>query len=97
VTTTPPEAVVLARTPDGSPQVIRLGARAWGVQFHPEADAAIVSVWADRTVAAGELSRSETDVHLAEITAADRAVGPWEQWARRFAAMIVSPPGAAPR
>jgi GMP synthase (glutamine-hydrolysing) len=47
VTDLPDGAVVLARTVDGAPQVFRLGPRAWGVQFHPEVDHAVVSVWAE--------------------------------------------------
>ena len=91
VTKPPPDAVVLAATPDGSPQVIRVGQRAWGVQFHPEADRGIVSAWADRTVAEGELSRTEADAHLAAIDRADAAlVTTWQAWAERFAGLVLS-------
>jgi GMP synthase (glutamine-hydrolysing) len=47
VTDVPDGVSVLADTADGAPQVLRLGERAWGVQFHPEADHALASVWAD--------------------------------------------------
>jgi len=47
VTDLPDDVAVLARTDDGAPQVLRLGPRAWGVQFHPEADHEVVAVWAD--------------------------------------------------
>lgn len=47
VSEVPAGVAVLATTPDGAPQVIRLAERAWGVQFHPEADHALLSVWAD--------------------------------------------------
>ena len=43
----PDGAVLLAATPDGTPQALRVGGRAWGVQFHPEVDAAIVRAWAE--------------------------------------------------
>jgi GMP synthase (glutamine-hydrolysing) len=43
----PSRGAVLATTPDGAPQVLRLAERAWGVQFHPEIDQALLSVWAD--------------------------------------------------
>jgi GMP synthase (glutamine-hydrolysing) len=43
----PPAATLLAATPDGVPQAMRVGDAAWGVQFHPEVDAAIVTAWAD--------------------------------------------------
>jgi GMP synthase (glutamine-hydrolysing) len=47
VTELPDDVVVLARTEDGAPQVLRLGRRAWGVQFHPEVDHALTSSWAE--------------------------------------------------
>jgi GMP synthase (glutamine-hydrolysing) len=43
----PEGAAVLAATPDRATQVVRLGALAWGVQFHPEVDHALVCEWAD--------------------------------------------------
>ena len=91
VTDPPPRAVVVATTTDGSPQVIRLGMRAWGVQFHPEADVGIATVWADRTVAAGELSQADADARLAEIVQADAAlVTTWRPLAERFAGLLLS-------
>jgi GMP synthase (glutamine-hydrolysing) len=43
----PDGAVLLAATPAGTPQALRVGEWAWGVQFHPEVDAAIVRTWAE--------------------------------------------------
>jgi GMP synthase (glutamine-hydrolysing) len=43
----PPDATLLAATPEGVPQAMRVGDAAWGVQFHPEVDAAIVRAWAE--------------------------------------------------
>lgn len=43
----PPGARLLAATPEGIPQAMRLGDAAWGVQFHPEVDASIVTAWAE--------------------------------------------------
>jgi GMP synthase (glutamine-hydrolysing) len=43
----PPGAELLAATPDGIPQAMRLGDAAWGVQFHPEVDAGTVTAWAE--------------------------------------------------
>jgi GMP synthase (glutamine-hydrolysing) len=48
VTDLPDEVEVLATTPDGAPQVVRFGARAWGVQFHPEVDHAVLTEWAEQ-------------------------------------------------
>jgi GMP synthase (glutamine-hydrolysing) len=91
VTTSPPGAVILARTPDGAPQVIRVGSRAWGVQFHPEADLGIVTVWADRTVEAGEMSQHDADARLADIARADgELITTWRCWAERFAGVVLS-------
>ena len=45
VTELPAGAVVLARAPEGQLQVVRFGPAAWGVQLHPEVDAAVVSSW----------------------------------------------------
>lgn len=41
----PPGATVLARTSDGAPQAVRFGPRSWGVQFHPEVEAAVFATW----------------------------------------------------
>jgi len=43
----PPGAIRLATTSDGVPQALRVGEAAWGVQFHPEVDVAIVTAWAE--------------------------------------------------
>ncbi len=43
----PPGAALLAATPDGVLQALRVSAAAWGVQFHPEVDAAVVTAWAE--------------------------------------------------
>lgn len=43
----PKGASVLARTPDGAPQVVRFGRAAWGIQAHPEAHADVVRRWAE--------------------------------------------------
>jgi GMP synthase (glutamine-hydrolysing) len=48
----PPHAEVLAESPDGTPQAIRFGPRAWGVQFHPEASPAIFHSWLDEAASA---------------------------------------------
>ena len=45
VTRLPDDAVLLAETPRGEVQVARFGPAMWGVQHHPEVDAAIVATW----------------------------------------------------
>ena len=46
VTQLPEHAVLLAETPHGEVQAVRYAPRTWGVQLHPEVDAAVVSAWA---------------------------------------------------
>jgi GMP synthase (glutamine-hydrolysing) len=49
VTRLPDDAVELARTERGEGQVARFGPAMWGVQLHPEVDAAIVASWVSDT------------------------------------------------
>jgi GMP synthase (glutamine-hydrolysing) len=79
----PAEATVLAATPDGVPQVIRIGDAAWGVQFHPEADAAIVAEWA-------ESEGPVTPVEAAAIARIGDAAADLEATWRPFAARFVA-------
>jgi GMP synthase (glutamine-hydrolysing) len=79
----PAETVTLARTPDGVPQAIRVGDAAWGVQFHPEADDAIVADWAK---AEGPV----TAVKIAAIDAIAAAAADLEATWRPFAARFVT-------
>jgi GMP synthase (glutamine-hydrolysing) len=81
VTTVPPGATVLAATPQGVPQVMRIGDTAWGVQFHPEVDHGIVAAWAAET---GPVTPAESAV-LAELqTSADELATTWRPFAARF-------------
>ena len=43
----PDGAVVLARTADGAPQVVRFAPTVWGVQFHPEVEVEMFTSWSD--------------------------------------------------
>ena len=58
----PPGALLLAHSPACPAQAFRLGANAYGVQFHPEVDRAIVSAW-------GALSTPPTDFLSAFLAA----------------------------
>lgn len=64
LTELPPEAVLLAATPDGAPEVFRLGERAWGVQSHIELDGEMVT-GLDGDAALAERVDAVTE-HLAE-------------------------------
>ena len=84
----PPGAVELARTPAGV-QALRLGGRAWGVQFHPEVDLGIVRPWAAADVGSGHLTPERAETWLAEVTNADAAlVATWRPFVHRFAALL---------
>jgi GMP synthase (glutamine-hydrolysing) len=85
----PPGAVLLAGTPVGGPQVLRLGTRAWSVQFHPEAGYDIVVRWIesderegsprDRDVRAAFFDLKESESELYET---------WQPVAARFAHQV---------
>lgn len=47
VLTPPPEAIVLAATAFGEIQALRFAPTVWGVQWHPEATADIISSWVE--------------------------------------------------
>ena len=81
VTAPPVGARVLATCPDGSPQALRFGPRAWGVQFHPEASPEIFSSWL-----------ADGDGDAARRIAAARADlrREWRGLADRFAAVCVA-------
>jgi GMP synthase-like glutamine amidotransferase len=81
VTELPDTAVVLASSAAYPVQAFRVGEVAWGLQFHPEADAALVRGWA---------VEEGMDPVLAEpiAFAGDRLTEVGEAIARRFAAII---------
>lgn len=88
-TALPGEATVLATAPDGTVQAARFADRAWGVQFHPEASAAVVAGWA---VPRGPGSPVPAHVQAAaEVVAEaeDALQGAWRPLARRFAQLLV--------
>ena len=59
ITTLPPGAVLLATSDTCRVQAFRVGAAAWGVQFHPEADAARLRSWSETRLAAVGIDRAE--------------------------------------
>ncbi len=85
VTSLPPGAVEVARTPAGV-QAMRVGERVWGVQFHPEVDVDTVRRWAAADAGGGHLSPQQAEAWLATVVAADRAlVETWRPFVHRFA------------
>ena len=88
ITELPLNAVLLATSTDHPVQAFRIGERAWGVQFHPEADAAMVSVWAS----SDELHLAELGLTRERVAAAiqsleDDLFEVWQPFATRFAAL----------
>ncbi|MBD8869915.1 type 1 glutamine amidotransferase [Nocardioides donggukensis] len=88
VTELPAGAVLLARTPEHEPQVVRYAARAWGIQMHPEVDRALVQSWADGD-RDDHLERGiDQDGELARLeAAADELADAWRPMALAFAAL----------
>ncbi|WP_121745374.1 type 1 glutamine amidotransferase [Streptomyces sp. E2N166] len=86
VTALPPGAAWLMESERCPYQAFRVGDRAWGVQFHPEAGADRARSWAPERIRAkgldpAELSRqAERDETAAEVV--------WREVARRFAAVV---------
>ncbi|MFQ6172881.1 type 1 glutamine amidotransferase [Oryzobacter sp. R7] len=82
----PPGAVVLATLPDGRPQALRFGPRAWGVQFHPETSPEVFGAWLRWDSPDG--LTPDQEVLLAEVTAAREPLRGWRTLAERFAAVV---------
>lgn len=79
VTELPTVAVVLARDPRGDVQAVRYAPRMWGLQCHPEANAAIVAGWGASETTPEDADRARgaiaaTREHEAALTAAWRPV-----------------------
>jgi len=67
----PPEAVPLAWTRSCRQQAYRLGDHAWGLQFHLEADAALINRWLHLPSGRSEIERHWSAAHrIARIQAA---------------------------
>ncbi|MGH3471289.1 MAG: type 1 glutamine amidotransferase [Nocardioidaceae bacterium] len=87
----PAGAVLLAVAPDGTVQAARFGARAWGVQFHPEASPAVVRDWTVGRPAATELESQGIDVTAARAAiegAEEQLFADWQPLAHRFGRLV---------
>jgi GMP synthase (glutamine-hydrolysing) len=69
---TPPDAVPLAWTRNCRNQAYRLGDQAWGLQFHLEADAALIERWLGSPSGRDEIERHWHARRIARIRAATR-------------------------
>jgi GMP synthase (glutamine-hydrolysing) len=66
----PPGAVPLAWTRNCRNQAYRLGERAWGLQFHLEADAALINRWLHLPSGRSEIERHWSPARIARIQSA---------------------------
>lgn len=82
----PEGAVLLATLPDGRPQALRFGPRAWGVQFHPETSPEVFGAWLRWDSPDG--LTAEQEQLLAEVATAREALRGWRVLAERFAAVV---------
>lgn len=88
VTRLPAGAVWLASSDSCPYQAFRVGERAWGVQFHPEAEARNISAW-DRTWLAGQGVDRDL-LHARAVADEEAAVATWSVFAERFAGVCRS-------
>jgi len=87
----PPRATVLARSPV-CPQAFRLG-DAWGVQFHPEVDAAILRGWlGDLDLEVREEAADASVLQAGVAAHMERWNAFGRELSRRFAARLISSP-----
>lgn len=91
ITALPPGAAWLAESAACPYQAFRVGDRAWGLQFHPEAGAEQVRGWDPDGIRTHGLDPDEV---RRQAEADEPAAAPvWRQVARRFAALVTSAGG----
>jgi GMP synthase-like glutamine amidotransferase len=89
ITELPVGAVLLAASTVYPHQAFRLGTSAWGVQFHPEVDPAMIADWAaDATDLLAELGRDADEVVAEVASMMDDLFEVWQPFAYRFAAVV---------
>ncbi|GAA1807716.1 type 1 glutamine amidotransferase [Nocardioides hankookensis] len=85
----PEGATLLAETPYGEVQAVRYGPAMWGVQLHPEVDAAGLATWADEDRTRHGTVGIDTDAAIREIDAARAELDEaWRPLATGFAALV---------
>jgi len=86
----PPGAVLLAGTPIGGPQALRLGRRAWSVQFHPEAGYDIAVRWLESDERDGSPRDPDVEAAMLVLKNADAELyQTWQPVAARFAHQVL--------
>jgi GMP synthase-like glutamine amidotransferase len=98
ITELPAGAVLLAAATRYPHQAFRVGAAAWGLQFHIEPDAAMVAGWVETSSALLRRLGRDPDRVRADATAAmDDLAEVWQPFAARFAALARGELADAPR
>ena len=96
IVTLPPGATLLAGSPMYPHQAFRVGERAWGVQFHPEARPSMVRRWATADAEVVRGLGDDPDTHAAEAEAAwPELARTWRPVAERFARIVQDAPRTA--
>lgn len=86
----PPSAVLLATGEVCRVQAFRVGEAAWGVQFHPEADAAVLRSWLESETETTHARRETLSGAIEEVAAAgDQIVASWRVLAGAFAGVVL--------
>lgn len=89
VTALPDDATLLAETAYGEVQAARYAPAMWGVQLHPEVDAATLQPWADEDRGSHETRGIDTDRLLREIDDARAELDDaWRPLAAGFATLV---------
>ena len=87
----PDGAVALAQTPSEEVQVVRYGARAWGVQLHPEVDEHVLKSWAEGDQVEHQERGLDQAALLASVAAARQELDDtWRPVLHRFVALATS-------
>jgi len=103
ITELPAGAVLLCASTDYPHQAFRIGEAAWGVQFHPECDTAMIADWAASDAQLlRDLGRTVDEVVGPVDALMDDLFEVWHPFAHRFAAVALgdlapATPGPAPR
>jgi hypothetical protein len=96
ISSLPPSAVELATSEAYAHQAFRVGARAWGVQGHPEVTADIARAWAREDAPLLVEAGRRPDDLVAEIEAAEVELrGTWAPVATAFADVVRRGAGTA--
>jgi GMP synthase (glutamine-hydrolysing) len=86
----PPDAELLARSQDGAVQAARFGRSVWGIQSHPEVDAAIVADWLEEEWdALDDEERKARGALVDQVSSEEQSLrAAWLPLAESFAALV---------